>query len=142
MTYTTEEIQELYNSFSAEEKEQLELAVQTRNERKGIAENKDPLTELIDYSEDYGIELTANPFDVFQVLLQDKKIRLLSYEGSLFLVKKQIYFYFARWLRPKLNNKHPHYRMTFSCWHDFPQKLMQCLFALGVSCQKKFQNFL
>ena len=55
MTYTTEEIQELYNSFSAEEKD----------ERKGIAENKDPLTELIDYSEDYGIELTANPFDVF-----------------------------------------------------------------------------
>lgn len=65
MTYTTEEIQELYNGFSAEEKEQLELAVQIRNERKGIAENKDPLTELIDYSEDYGIELTANPFDVF-----------------------------------------------------------------------------
>ena len=62
MTYTTEEI---HNGFSAEEKEQLELAVQTRNERKGIAENKDPLTELIDYSEDYGIELTANPFDVF-----------------------------------------------------------------------------
>lgn len=65
MTYTTEEIQELYDGFSAEEKEQLELAVQTRNERKGIAENKDPLIELIDYSEDYGIELTANPFDVF-----------------------------------------------------------------------------
>lgn len=65
MTYTTEEIQELYNGFSAEEKEQLELAVQTRNERKGIAENEDPLTELINYSEDYGIELTANPFDVF-----------------------------------------------------------------------------
>lgn len=65
MIYTTEEIQELYKSFSAEEKERLELAVQTRNERKGIAENKDSLTELIDYSEDYGIELTANPFDVF-----------------------------------------------------------------------------
>lgn len=65
MTYTTEEIQELYNGFSTEEKEQLKLAVQTRNECRGIAENKDPLTELIDYSEDYGIELTANPFDVF-----------------------------------------------------------------------------
>lgn len=65
MTYTTEEIQELYSGFSAEEKEQLELAVQARNERRGIAENKDSLTELIDYSEDYGIELTANPFDVF-----------------------------------------------------------------------------
>jgi len=49
MIYTTEEIQELYKSFSAEEKERLELAVQTRNERKGIAENKDSLTELIDY---------------------------------------------------------------------------------------------
>lgn len=42
MTYTTEEIQELYNGFSAEEKEQLELAVQTRNERKGIAKIKTP----------------------------------------------------------------------------------------------------
>ena len=75
MFYTTNEVKDLFNSFTDEQKAQLEDAEKALIERMRTngddVTEKDALTELIDYAENCGIEVTDDHFKTFLEVIEN-----------------------------------------------------------------------